>query len=168
MTTKKDISTSGTAAPDVPLSSTGHRGARARNPARFELVMQFFKFSVIGILNTGLHYGVFIVLYGLADINYLIASTAGYCVGVGNSYIMNRRWTFASGNDRIFGELTRFIAVNLASLGANAGLLFALVTIVSLQPQVAQIGAIIGSMSVNFICNKFWTFGSVKVGSVRE
>ena len=167
MTTRKDIVRSDAVAQDVPLNSCGHRGSHAWNPARFELVIQFFKFSAIGILNTGLHYGVFMVLYGLAEINYLIASTAGYCVGMINSYFMNRRWTFASDSDRVLGQLTRFVAVNVLALGTNAGLLYSLVTIINLQPQIAQIGAIIGSMSVNFICNKFWTFGSTKVQPLK-
>jgi len=161
VTTKKDSSRNGAAAPDVLLNSSGHASAHARNRRPLELVTQFFKFSAIGILNTGLHYGVFIVLYGMAEINYLIASTVGYCVGTFNSYFMNRRWTFASKTDRILGEFTKFVTVNLLALGTNVALLFAMVTILSLQPQVAQIGAIIGSMSINFICNKFWTFSSI-------
>lgn len=139
----------------------------AQLPHRREFVVQFSKFLAVGVLNTALQYGVFIVLFGIAGINYLVASIAGYCLGMVNSYFLNRRWTFASGNVRILDEAVRFATVNLAALGTNAGLLFLLVSVQNMRPQFAQLWAIAGSVSINFVLNKFWTFVPTDVRTVR-
>jgi putative flippase GtrA len=55
-------------------------------------------------------------------------------------------------------ELSRFVVVNLVSLGANLGLLYLLVSNGLMAPTWAQIVAIVGSTLVNFVLNKFWTF----------
>jgi putative flippase GtrA len=75
-----------------------------------------------------------------------------------NSYVLNRRWTFGSRNQKLSTELGKFLVVNLISLGANLGLLHLLVSTGLMAPQWAQIVAITGSTLVNFGLNKVWTF----------
>jgi putative flippase GtrA len=53
----------------------------------------------------------------------------------------------------------RFAAVNLLALGTNTGLLFLLVSTQNMQPRFAQLWALAGSVSVNFVLNRYWTFG---------
>ena len=149
-------------APEI-VTAAKHCSMDTRSSGRNEFVRQLFKFLIVGVLNTAIQYVVFVFLYSIAGINYLVASTAGYCLGMVNSYLLNRRWTFASGNVQILGEAIRFTAVNLAALGTNAGLLFLLVSIQNMQPQIAQLWAIAGSVIVNFVLNKFWTFKSARV-----
>lgn len=119
---------------------------------------QLFKFLLVGILNTALQYVVFVALYSGAGVNYLAASVAGYCVGMVNSYLLNRRWTFASANTRVLGEAAKFLAVNAVALAANTAVLFLLVTMLGVRPQLAQLWAIAGSIAVNFCLNRYWTF----------
>lgn len=121
-------------------------------------MVQFIKFALVGILNSAIQYLLFLLLYSLFGIQYLSASIIGYIAGMTNSYILNRRWTFASRNQQLFPELGRFVVVNLISLGANLGLLFLLVSTGAMVPQWAQVLAIIGSTLVNFVLNKVWTF----------
>jgi putative flippase GtrA len=119
---------------------------------------QFIKFAVVGVLNSAIQYLVFLFLYGLTGTQYLLASIIGYAAGMTNSYILNRRWTFGSRNQKLLAELGKFVAVNLISLGANLGLLYLLVSAGIMAPQWAQVLAIGGSTLVNFVLNKIWTF----------
>ena len=119
---------------------------------------QLIRFLLVGVVNTAIQYVVFVVLYEVTGINYLLASIAGYCLGVLNSYLLNRRWTFASANAQILPEAIRFTTVNLLALGANTGLLFVLVSTQGVRPRIAQLWAITASVGVNFILNKTWTF----------
>jgi putative flippase GtrA len=119
---------------------------------------QFIKFAIVGVLNSAIQYLVFLFLYSLTGTPYLLASIIGYLAGMINSYILNRRWTFGSRNQKLFTELSRFVAVNLVSLGVNLGLLYLLVSTGVMIPQWAQIVAIVGSTLVNFVLNKVWTF----------
>jgi putative flippase GtrA len=121
-------------------------------------MVQFIKFAVVGVLNSAIQYLVFLFLYSLTGTQYLLASIIGYVAGMTNSYILNRRWTFGSRNQKLLTELSRFVAVNLISLGANLGLLYLLVSTGVMVPQWAQVLAITGSTLVNFVLNKVWTF----------
>jgi len=122
-------------------------------------IFQFILFSLIGVLNTLIHYAIFIILFRVFDINYLVASGVGYFVGMVNSYFLNRRWTFISSNN-IHPEFTKFILVNVISMSTNLIVLKFSVTTMGLIPEVGQIISIIFSISVNFFGNKFWTFNS--------
>lgn len=119
---------------------------------------QFIKFAVVGVLNSGIQYLVFLFLFSVTGTQYLLASIIGYVAGMTNSYILNRKWTFGSHNQKLLTELGRFVAVNLISLGVNLGLLFLLVSTGVMVPQWAQVLAIVGSTLVNFVLNKIWTF----------
>jgi len=121
-------------------------------------MVQFVKFAVVGVLNSAIQYLVFLFLYSFTGTQYLLASIIGYVAGMTNSYILNRRWTFESRNQKLFTELSRFVAVNLVSLGVNLGLLYLLVSTGVMIPQWAQVVAITGSTLVNFVLNKVWTF----------
>ena len=55
---------------------------------------QFFKFGIVGVSNTIVHYLTFIILLKLVGIHLILASTIGYLFGVINSFLLNRTWTF--------------------------------------------------------------------------
>jgi len=119
---------------------------------------QLLKFSAVGLLNTGLHYAVFLVLLRLGHLNYLVASALGYCTGLVNSYLLNRRWTFESRDPKRHLEFGRFVAVNMAALGLNSTVLYGCVSQLGLRPEVGQGIALVISLGVNFLGNRLWTF----------
>jgi len=119
---------------------------------------QFLAFSIVGVINTVVHFAVFMLFLRLFQVPLLIASTIGYCAGIVNSYCINRLWTFKVRSRATVQEFLRFTTVNLLSLGANLVLLSYLNTAIGLGPEFAQIGAIGGSLLVNFAGNKWWTF----------
>jgi len=120
---------------------------------------QFLKFSFVGVLNTAIQYAVFLVLLRVASVHYLAASLIGYICGLGNSYVLNRRWTFAAAGSSDVSELSRFVVVNAAALAVNAGVLYLLVSRAGVAAETGQVVAIAFSMCVNFFGNRFWTFG---------
>lgn len=119
---------------------------------------QFVMFCLVGLVNTALHALVFVLLFRLLGVHYLAATAAGYSAGVLNSFVLNRRWTFrrTAGNRR--REMSRFVVVNLVSLGINVFALHALVAVASLTEEVALLLAIGCSTTANFAGNKYWTF----------
>ena len=119
---------------------------------------QFVKFAIVGILNTGIHYSVFLVLLRIARMHYLLASVAGYCVGLINSYVLNRVWTFESHGNQKRREFARFVSVNIVALAVNTATLRWFVFYMKLAPEIGQVFAIVFSLTVNFLGNKLWTF----------
>jgi putative flippase GtrA len=117
---------------------------------------QFLVFALVGLLNTAVHYCVFLLLFRAFGMPMLLASALGYASGVANSYFMNRRWTFRVAAPPSTVEFLRFALVNLASLSVNLAALEFLVAVVGLAPEAAQVAAILASLVVNFVGNKKW------------
>ena len=126
------------------------------------IVRQFIKFSIVGLINTGIQYAVFLLLYRMVNINYLIASVMGYCCGLLNSYLMNKKWTFNCESVAKQNELIKFIVVNVVALGVNVVSLSLLVESLGIAPEISQLASIGYSLVVNFLGNKYWTFRPVK------
>lgn len=122
------------------------------------LARQLGTYSAIGMLNTGVHLAVFVLLFRVLGIQMLVASAIGYCAGVANSYFMNRRWTFRMRRAGNASEFAKFVMVNLSALLLNVVTLQFLAETIGLPAELAQIGAIAASLAVNFAGNKWWTF----------
>lgn len=82
------------------------------------------KFITIGVLNTLLTLA---IIFGLKDLGVtdLGANLCGYVIGLGCSFVLNRRWTFAY-HAGWWPALLRFLAVFALSYLLNIGLVFAL------------------------------------------
>jgi putative flippase GtrA len=119
---------------------------------------QFVLFSAVGVLNTLIHYGVFFVLLNGLGIHYLVSSAAGYCCGLINSYLLNRRYTFHMSHRLNASEFVKFVIVNIVALSVNLIMMKVFVDVWGIRPEVSQLLAIIGSLAANFIGNKLWTF----------
>ena len=84
-----------------------------------------FRFLIVGGINTVVGYSafVFFVFFGF---QYLIANTLSMIVGVINSYLWNRFFTFKSKN-KALNEIVRFSFVYLLSYCVSMLLLYLLV-----------------------------------------
>lgn len=123
--------------------------------------IQFIKFGLVGVLNTLVHYLVFLLLFRLVGVPMMAASAIGYMTGVLNSFFVNRKWTFKVSGDSSGSELVKFFTVNVVSLGVNLAALYVVSTWLGVLPEIAQVMAIFCTLVVNFSGNKWWTFKSV-------
>jgi putative flippase GtrA len=119
---------------------------------------QILIFGLVGVVNSLVHYLVFLLGYRVLGVPMLIASAVGYGCGVLNSYFMNRRWTFRVASKRTFSEFLCFAMVNLVALGINLVGLQVLTGQGHLAPEIAQIMAMALALLVNFGGNRLWTF----------
>ena len=74
------------------------------NPALFQLS----KFGFVGVLNTIIGYGSFILLLNYT--NYMVALIISHLIGVTHSFIWNKYWTFRS-NELKIDEFLKFNSV---------------------------------------------------------
>lgn len=56
---------------------------------------QFYSYAIIGILNTGIHWFAFLLLYAITG-KQSLANLTGYLAAASFSFIANARWTFKS------------------------------------------------------------------------
>src|SRR5438046_252776 len=87
-------------------------------------VRQFFKFGVVGALNTVLDYVLFTVMVVYGHVFYLAANAISFSIALVNSYILNRKWTFRSQRQDWKGEGVRYAIVYLIGLGLSELILF--------------------------------------------
>jgi putative flippase GtrA len=117
---------------------------------------EFVKFAFVGILNTGVDVAIFFVLTRFG-IPYMAAQVVSYSCGAANSYVLNKLWTFRSCG-LSYGEVLRFAAVNLASLGISVACLGLLHETAGLGLPAAKGAATAGALVANFLGNKLWVF----------
>jgi|HigsolmetaAR201D_1030396.scaffolds.fasta_scaffold00843_5 putative flippase GtrA len=119
---------------------------------------QFVLFLLVGIVNTALHFCTFVLLFRIFGVPLLVASASGYAVGLLNSYVLNRRFTFRVQGRARRSEFLRFLAVNVLSLGVNLAVLALLTRGMGMSPELAQGVAIAFSLATNFTGNRCWVF----------
>ena len=124
--------------------------------ARAQLTRQFGKFVLVGASNTALS---FVVYTGLvaAGTSYVAAGGAGFAAGAVNGYVLNRRWTFRRVDST--RARVRYLAVQLAGLGATSALLALLVEAGRLDRIAAYVVTVPIVTVVMFAANRSWTFG---------
>jgi putative flippase GtrA len=118
---------------------------------------QLAKFCVVGAIGYAINlFGVYRPLIH-AGVHYLVAATCSFLVAVTCNYILNRLWTFRHRRGSVGAQGLRFFIVALVSLGANLGVLHALITL-GTSKFVGQAIAIVLVTPLNFVGNKLWSF----------
>lgn len=146
---------------------------------RLRVVLQFYRFVLVGVFNTLLDLAVLnglIVLTATATgTHFSLFKAVSFAVAVANSYIWNKFWTFRKKKGGGIAEFGQFIAVSLVGLGVNVAAASLVVNAIEppggLPPQLwANVGAMVAigfSTIWNFIGYKFVVFRSEERVSVN-
>ena len=125
-----------------------------------KLIAQAVKFGLVGVVNTLVDTGVYslLMLIPLFKQYYVAAQVLGYCAGVANSLVMNKRWTFSQKEPMTRRQLILFLLVNLAALGVSTGILVLTQEKLGMNRFAGKIVAVVCSMGVNFLGTKLMVF----------
>ncbi|MDS1033049.1 GtrA family protein [Porphyromonadaceae sp. NP-X] len=120
-------------------------------------LVQFLKFGIVGISNTLLTAAtIWLLLRVFHSSNYL-ANIVGYVVGLVNSFIWNRRWTFEN-HAQVGATIFKFIVTFAISYLLQLGFLSFLLQQTNIDDYVCQLLSIVVYTVVNFFMNKYYTF----------
>lgn len=126
-----------------------------------EFLSQFFKFGLVGVLNTALTYAVFFILVKI-NVHYQIANAIGFVIGVLNSYYWNNRYVFTTkeGEERnhIKALLKTFAAYGITGLVLQSLFLWLFVEHFGINSLIAQLISLCITVPTNFVLNKYWSF----------
>jgi len=114
------------------------------------------KFIITGGVNTAVSYLGFATFIWLG-LGYLSASSLGYFLGIINSYVMNKRWTFDVDTKSSINLVSQFIVINLLALSVNLCVMYYLVDGLGLNVYWAQAIAILFTMVISYVGYK-WIF----------
>ncbi|MDR1368676.1 MAG: GtrA family protein [Dysgonamonadaceae bacterium] len=145
-------------------------------------IYQLLKYGIVGVMNTlltavviwtVLKFGFGVVSEDKAtSIQMVVSNFAGYAVGLINSFIFNRNWTFKSRSDWKTGFLKFVLAFGFC-YALQLGAVLALNEYVSIptfdfnalganyivtSSYICQLIGIVFYTGLNFFCNKYYTF----------
>lgn len=115
------------------------------------------RFLIVGTLNTGIDIAVFALLV-LISVPIIPAQCVSYGCGVGNSYILNRYWTFRQKGKQTIKQPLKFIFVNLVTLVVVSILLNVMHNHLDLSLISSKVIATLIGIFINFIGSRYWVF----------
>lgn len=124
-----------------------------------EWVKQVVKFLTVGVVNTIFDLSVYILLTRLFPffISHKVwAKGVSFIVGITNSFIFNRAWTFRS--EVGLTSFVPFIMVSIASLAINTGVMYITYESLGFDEFIALGIATLATLSWNFFTSKFIVF----------
>ncbi len=138
-----------------------------RVPSLFE----FSKFSIVGVLNSGVDFGILNLLMLITGVSsgggFVGFKSVSVTLGVINSYLWNKYWTFNTTNSAdARREFVAFMVVTLVAVGVNVAGADVIVNVIGAPAGFstklwANIGAISGAgltLFTNFFGYKFFVF----------
>ena len=126
-----------------------------RRPANW---LQLVRFGLVG----GVGFIVNLIVYTLfvhsVGVDYRVASVVAWLVAVANNFVLNRHWTFDARGGRARFQAMRVLVVSLVAEAFSLLLLTLFVEGAGIAKVAAQALAVAGSMPLNFLGNKLWSF----------
>jgi len=130
--------------------------------------LQFGKFFMVGILNTGIDFLVLNFLMWMTQTYkgtpIVIFGTISFCVAVTNSYFLNKYWTFGDkSKEQAPKQFVKFLSVSIVGLVLNNSIIYSITTFVNpvfgLSPVLwANFAKVIATGVV-----LMWNFGGYKL-----
>ena len=121
-------------------------------------MIKIIKFCIVGGINTLITLILFYILNKILGVNYIFSTVIGYLIGMINSYILNKKWTFHDDDKRVVFQFVKFAVVNSISLGINLLIMYIFVDKLHMDSMLSQICATGFTTLSNFIGSKVVVF----------
>lgn len=119
------------------------------------------RFLIVGVLNTGVGYGLFVLFELLVGrfTSYYVSLVGSFVLATVFAFVVHRKYTFrVSGTRSIVLDFVRFQGVNVVALAVNALLLPVFVELLGFQSIVAQALIVFVTTIVSYLGHKFFSF----------
>ncbi len=120
-------------------------------------IIQLFKYGIVGVSNTLLTAIVIWIMLKKLNTSDYVANITGYIVGLTNSFIWNRKWTFES-KSNVSSTIIKFIVIFAISYLFQLGALYLLLHYTAIDSYLCQLMSIAAYTGSSFILNKYYTF----------
>lgn len=87
----------------------------------YEKYKSIIKFGIVGCINTGVDFITFTLLFSMFGIDKLVCQVGGYSMGIINSFVLNKLWTFNDKKEKTntAAQFIKFVVTNMISLGVS-------------------------------------------------
>ena len=132
--------------------------------------IQFIKFGIVGLSNTVIGYGIYVIsLYVFrkfslfANIDIYVAQFIMFLLSVLWSFYWNKKRVFVKSRESIFKSLVKtYITYGFTTFLLSEVLLLLWVRVFNINEYIAPIFSLIITVPLNFIIQKFWVFRDIK------
>ncbi len=120
------------------------------------LIKQFFKFGIVGVINTCSSW-VFYYSLVFLNVNYLIATTIAYILSSIIGFLLNKGWVFKK---KIYDyrSIIKYYIVYGSSYLLNVGSMYVFVDILGISKMIAPILTLFITVPYNFLFSRLWVF----------
>ena len=125
----------------------------------FQFCRQFLKFGLVGVINTIASLAIYYLFIAINPSLYLVGNAAAFVVTVANAYFLGRRFVFDGAGESIWKGLLKSYLAYGGSFLLGMGLLYLQVEWLGVPEAVAPLINLVVTIPLNFLVNKFWTFG---------
>jgi putative flippase GtrA len=136
--------------------------ARLISNPRLAPLIQFFKFSLVGVSSTLISLGLYWLFLYVFHWHYQISNAVSFFISVVNAYIWNSRFVFREAVGYTlrshFAAFGKSLVSYSGTFALNAALLAMLVEGLCVSEGLAPVLALVVTFPVNFLLNKYWAF----------
>ena len=119
---------------------------------------QYIIFALVGVINTGVDFGVFSLAFLLINTNVIIPQIFGYVAGLACSFFLNKHFTFRSKTNSM-RQAILFLAVNIFTLSVSLIAMHLLSNVIGIQEHIAKLFFVTPlTMVLNFLGYRFIVF----------
>lgn len=137
---------------------------------KIDLLTQFIKFGLIGVTNTLISYGIYLlVIWIMVPYNfaydYLIGSILGFIISVLWSFYWNNKLVFTEdrGKRSILKSLLKtYLSYGFTGVILSNVFLYVFVNLMGIHKLIAPVLNLLITVPLNFILNKYWAFRKAK------
>ncbi len=122
---------------------------------------EFFKFALVGVLNTAIDIGIYTLLTRSAYFfhrHLLFAKAISFVCATISSFIFNRSWTFERQGKIMMAEIIRFYSTVGSAIFINLGVVYIVHTRLHINDLIAVVAATLTTIMWNYLFSKFWVF----------
>ena len=127
-----------------------------------EIILQFIKFGLVGVSNTLVAWICYYFFLWFDEDLYMVGSVVGTVVSIANAFFWNDKFVFKSENNDWLSKLKRLGKTYISYGGTSLLgilLLWIEVRFLGISKVIAPPLNLIITIPLNFLLNKFWTFG---------
>ncbi|MDB5509807.1 MAG: family 2 glycosyl transferase [Hyphomicrobiales bacterium] len=121
------------------------------------LLGQLARYGLVGVLNTVIGFALIVFFSRVLKTGEFVANLTGYLAGFTLSYVLNRRWTFASASAHK-SSFACFSATCGVAYLCNLGVLFVALHVLKFEASVAQGLAVLTYAGLVFIGSRLFCF----------
>ncbi|PZA09411.1 hypothetical protein DNX69_25290 [Rhodopseudomonas palustris] len=121
--------------------------------------MQLLRYGLAGIFNTAIGISVIYVAMYALRLNYVYANIAGYAVGIGVAFLLNRTWTFQHSGAWLSSFIRWLLVVGTAYL-FNLGVIVGMRQGFGMDPYLVQAAGIFTYTTISFLGGRYFAFAT--------